>query len=75
MPKKSKNDWQQKEWQDMPEYVQESKAAIKRVVINFENEEDMEEFNKVTGLKVTMKTKGVFYPIKPSRKLEYIDES
>lgn len=63
------------EWEGMPEFVQESTAAIKRVTVNFESEEDIEVFNELTGLNITMKTKGVFFPHKPSRKLEYVDES
>lgn len=62
------------EWKGMPEFIQEDKEAIKRVTINFETEEDIEQFNKVTGLDITMKTKGVFFPKKTSRKLEYRDE-
>lgn len=60
-------------WFDMPEFVQGSKAAVKRVWLNFETEDDMEEFNKVTGLNITMKTKGVFYPIRKSKKIVYKD--
>ena len=71
---KNKKYWQEEEWKDMPEFVQESTAAIKRVVINFETEDDIEKFNEVTGLKVTMKTKGIFYPAKKTRKIEYIQE-
>ena len=61
-------------WVGMPEYVQEDKAAFKRVVINFENEDDMNEFNKITGLKITKKTKGVFFPVKKNKKIKYIKE-
>jgi len=68
--KKPNIDWEE-EWKDMPEFVQGDKKAIKRVTINFETEEDIEKFNVVTGLKVTMKTKGVFYPKVDNRKIEY----
>lgn len=63
--------WQEDEWIDMPEFVQENKQAIKRVAINFESEEDMTKFNEVTGLNITMKTKGVFFPLQKSKKKEY----
>lgn len=49
-------------WFDMPEFVQESQGAVKTVMVNFCTEEDVEAFNCATGLKVTMNTKGVFYP-------------
>ena len=69
------HDWQ-KEWQGMPEFVQENKEAIKRVAINFETAEDMALFNKITGLNITMKTKGVFFPLPEKRaKKVYVDES
>lgn len=58
-------------WFDMPEFVQESKGAIKRVTINFCTEEDIEAFNRATGLKVTMNTKGLFYPPIETSALEY----
>lgn len=58
-------------WFDMPEFVQPSKEAIKRVTINFESEADIEKFNELTGLNVTMKTKGVFFPKAESEGLEY----
>ena len=65
----------EEEWVDMPEYVRGSRGAIKRVVINFESEDDMRLFNEATGLNVTMQTRfGTFFPERPSRKLEYVDE-
>jgi len=66
-------DWKS-EWKDMPDYSQGDKKAVKRVVINFETVEDMEEFNKITGLSVTMKTKGVFYPQKEYKKIIYVGD-
>lgn len=54
-------------WKEMPEFVQENKQAIKRVTINFLTKEDIELFNKVTGLNITMKTKGVFFPTPSSQ--------
>lgn len=65
-----------KEWKDMPEFVQEDKEAVARVVINFETEEDIDLFNKVTGLSITKKTKGVFFPLpKKTTKMVYVDET
>lgn len=58
-------------WFDMPEFVQPSKEAIKQVTINFENVDDIEKFNELTGLSITMKTKGVFFPQSATQPLEY----
>lgn len=69
--KKEEFDWRE-EWKDMPEFVQEDKQAFKRVFVNFETEADIQKFNEVTGLKITTKTKGVFYPPIKNRKIKYI---
>jgi len=63
------------QWLDMPEFVQANREAIKRVVINFESEEDIQEFNKRTGLNITFNTKGVFFPDNSKEdQFEYVDE-
>lgn len=64
-------EWKQ-HWQGMPEYNQCDKEAIKQVVVNFETELDIIDFNKATGLKVTMETRGVFYPRRKRRTLAYV---
>ena len=74
MAKKQNEDWK-KHWKNMPEYVQENKEAIKRVAINFESEAAIEEFNKLTGLNITMKTKGIFFPPVDNRKIKYVEEN
>jgi len=64
------------EWQDMPEFVQEDKESIKGVMVHFESLEDMDAFSKLIGRKITMKTKGIFFPVKTDKILrEYVDES
>jgi hypothetical protein len=65
------NEWQ-KEWKDMPEYIQEDKEAIKRVFINFQTTDDIKLFNQITGLNVTMETKGLFFPKINTDKLVYV---
>ena len=56
-------DWMD-EWQGMPEYFQENKESVASVLVHFESKEDMQAFCELTGLTVTDKTKGVFYPAK-----------
>ena len=70
----NKKDHWKDHWVGMPEFIQEDKQAIKRVVINFQTEEDIKLFNEITGLNITMETKGIFYPLKKSRRLEYRNE-
>lgn len=65
-------DWK-KEWKNMPEFIQESKESIKGVTVHFETKKDLKKFNEVTGLNVTMKTKGVFFPPIKTIKAEYFD--
>ena len=74
MAKKQNENWKE-HWKNMPEYVQENKEAIKRVAINFESEAAIEEFNKLTGLNITMKTKGIFFPPVDNRKIKYVEEN
>jgi len=61
-------------WKGMPSFNQGDKKAFSRVTINFETQEDMDEFNKITGLSVTKKTKGAFFPKPTPIKVEYIIE-
>jgi len=70
-----KEDNPEQEWTDMPEFIQANKEAVKRVTINFESEDDLMKFNKLTGLTITMKTKGVFFPPSSPQRVEYVDES
>lgn len=68
------NSWQ-KEWVDMPEFIQEDKESIASVVVHFESEEDMKLFSELIGVTITKKTKGIFYPPKKAEKRKvYVDE-
>lgn len=52
------------EWVEMPEFIQEDKKAIQTIKIHFETQEDIEEFSKLVGKKITPSTKGFFFPIR-----------
>lgn len=56
-------DWQ-KEWKDMPEFVQEKKEPYAKIIVRFESEEDLQEFAKIIGQKLTNKTKSIWHPFK-----------
>ena len=57
------NGWQ-KEWKGMPEFVQEKKDAYAKIVIRFDNEEDLQDFAKLINQKLTNKTKSIWHPYK-----------
>ena len=64
------------EWKNMPEFIQKNKQPIQQIVVSFEKEEDIEIFAKVTGYKITKKTKSIWFPFKKKdkpREFAYID--
>ena len=76
MNKKPINDWQQ-EWVGMPEFVQENKQPVQKIVVSFESQKDVDEFAKITGYKITNKTKSLWFPYREKdrpRDWGYFDE-
>jgi hypothetical protein len=63
-------------WKEMPEFIQDDKGSVSHVAVHFETVEHREAFVELTGLVVTAKTKGVFFPPTP-RKIRkvWVDES
>lgn len=56
------NDWE-KEWQDMPEFIQsETDKPYAQIIFRFENEKDLQDFAKLIGQKLTKKTKSAWHP-------------
>lgn len=49
-------------YKGMPEYKNQNLLPVKSLIINFATEEDYEEFEKLVGQKLTMKTKSIWYP-------------
>ena len=69
-------DWK-KEWQDMPEFVQEDLTSIKTVYIHFKSLQDMRDFSKLIGQPITDKTRNIWYPVAEIGHYidkEYVDE-
>ncbi|MCB1711160.1 MAG: hypothetical protein KDH96_01380 [Candidatus Riesia sp.] len=60
MPKKKFN-WEE-HWKDMPEFVQEKQEPFSKIIVRFETEEDLNEFSKLIGQKLTPKTKSIWHP-------------
>jgi hypothetical protein len=52
----------QKHWLDMPDFTQIRQKPYAAVNIRFECEADLAEFCRITGLKLTEKTKSAWYP-------------
>jgi len=70
------NDWRE-EWKEMPEYIQEDLNPKRKLIVNFETDEDFEKFVKKLELTdmMTDKTKSIWYPIQekePPKNFGYI---
>ena len=66
------------EWVGMPEFVQEKKEPFSKIIIRFENEEDLMEFAEIIGQKLTPKTKSIWHPFKSQwgdKVRRWVDES
>ena len=50
------------EWVGMPDYRHEDQTAVRQIIVSFKSNEDAEAFAKLTGNKITDKTKSVWYP-------------
>lgn len=64
------------EWAGMPDY-EDSGPAHRKIIVNFESDEDVEAFFKLIGQEHTAKTKSIWYPFKERRDLEsmrWVDE-
>ncbi len=70
-------EWKQ-EWLDMPEFIQEDKEPIQRIVLNFEFYEDVKKFSELIGQNITPRTNSLWYPrqdrIEPKNFL-YVNEN
>ena len=65
-------------WRGMPEFIQEKQEPFSKIIIRFETEDDLEEFAKLIGQKLTPKTKSIWHPFKShwgAPKKIYKDES
>ena len=50
------------EWEGMPEFIQEKQEPYSKIIVRFNNEEDLQEFAKMIGQKLTNKTKSLWHP-------------
>lgn len=52
----------EKEWQGMPEFVQEKQKPFSKIIIRCETEEDLKELAELLGQPLTPKTKSIWHP-------------
>lgn len=58
----NEKDWV-KEWQDMPEFVQEkAEKEYAKITIRFKSKDDLIKFSNLINQKVTNKTKSIWFP-------------
>lgn len=54
-------DWEG-HWVGMPEFVQNGQKPYTQIIFRFSCEEDLQEFSKLIGQKLTKKTKSAWHP-------------
>lgn len=52
-------------WEGMPEFVQEDRQPLQKIVVNFATREDVDAFAELIGAKFTPKSKSVWFPFRP----------
>lgn len=52
----------EKEWQGMPEFIQEDLSALKSIIVNFASEEDIATFAEIVKQTITLRTQSIWYP-------------
>ena len=50
------------DWGGMPEFVQEKQEPHSKIIVRFENEDDLQEFASLIGQRLTNKTKSIWHP-------------
>ena len=71
------NEWQ-KEWKDMPEFIQEDLTSHRKIIVHFRSNEDVIKFSELLGQKITQKQPSLWFPEMPPRRYAdkiYKDES
>lgn len=61
----------------MPEFVQEDLTSLRKIVVHFKSQEDVDAFAKAIGQKITPKQPSLWYPAQKFRRYankRYIDE-
>mgnify|MGYP001604597817 CR=1 FL=1 len=75
--KKIEKPWE-KEWQDMPEFIQKDETSFRQIIVHFKTQKDVDVFAKLIGQKISKKRNSLWYPgveIGRFANKRYIDES
>lgn len=64
LSRKKPNEFWEKEWKDMPEFISEKQEAYAKIIIRFDNEKALQDFAKKIGQKLNKKSKSIWYPFK-----------
>jgi hypothetical protein len=65
-------------WNEMPEFVMGDESPQRTIRVHFRNNEDVQQFAKLLGQKISDKTKSVWHPAAQNRitsDKHYVDES
>lgn len=68
-------DWK-KEWQDMPEFIQNDTKPVFSLTVNFLSVEDMNNFSEIIGKRISFTTKSVIFSNQDDKTRGiYVDET
>jgi hypothetical protein len=70
-------DWE-KEWREMPEFIQEKQQPYAKIVVRFADDKDLQEFAGLIGQRLNAKTKSIWHPKLVrgiNSKKKYVNES
>jgi tagatose-1,6-bisphosphate aldolase len=59
-------------WKGMPEFKSEDLKQVRTMYVHFAKHEDVQEFAKLIGQKITDKTKFIWYPKAEIEKVEHL---
>ena len=58
----------EKEWQGMPEFMQNEEGIYQKIIVSFDTEEDVAKFAKLINQQITEKTHSIRIPYRPINK-------
>lgn len=58
------------EWRGMPQFNQPDNGAFRQIIISFDDQAGIDAFAKAIGQTLTDKTKSVWYPPRPTNRVQ-----
>jgi hypothetical protein len=65
------NEWE-KEWKDMPEFVQNDITSKRKIIVHFRNNQDVKKFSELINQIITPKQKSLWFPEMKPRKNSHL---